>query len=277
MSFYVITSMVALMNMLFKKQKSFVRFYSLVPGLKELYPIIPAKELKRKWILENQTTSKCPVKKILGSGGKEHLGHSANCPGINKLVDTGWILCAPADFTIKTFGKGQDFKFEVPILFEENYHWISSHPPAITECLLDRPADTLNSIVKIDTPWRIQTSDDIVLLQQHVPYNNQPYFTAASGIVDPKYSHEANVQLFWHTLEGEVTIKAGTPLIQYIPISRKHIQNSFYDFSVQDADEQDKYVEEAFNYAKRSSFLKNVSLGDRIAKTIKVTSLNKRR
>lgn len=263
--------------MLFKKNKSFIRFYSLVPGIKELYPIIPAKSLKRDWITQNQTTSKCPIKKILGSGGQEHLGHSANCPGINKLVDTGWILCAPADFTIRTYGRDVDFKFEIPILFEKDTFWITSHPASITECLLDRPNDTLSSLVKIDTPWRIQASDDIVLLQQHVPYNNQPHFTAASGIVDPKYSHEANLQLFWHVLEGEVTIKAGTPLIQYIPMHRKYLQSGFYDFSVDDADEQDKYVEECFNYAKRSSFLTNVSLGDRIAKTIKVTSLNKRR
>jgi hypothetical protein len=269
--------MVELISMLFKRQKSFVRFYSLMPGLKELYPIIPAKNLKRQWILDNQTTSKCPVKKVFGSGGKEHLGHSANCPGITKLVDIGWIMCAPADFTIQTFGRGNDFKFNVPILFEKDMHWISSHPASITECLLDRPDDTLDSLVKVDTPWRIQTSDDIVLLQQHIPYNNQPIFTAANGIVDPKYSHEANVQLFWHVLDGEVTIKAGTPLVQYIPLSRKYLQNGFYDFAVEDADQQDKYVEEAFNYAKRSSFLRNVSLGDRISKTIKVTSLNKRR
>lgn len=265
------------MNMLFKQDKSFVRFYSLVPGLKELYPIIPAKNLKRQWILDNQTTSKCPVKKIFGSGGKEHLGHSANCPGINKLVDTGWVLCAPADFTITTYGREVDFRYKVSILFEDDIPWISSHPAAITECLIDRPTDTLSSIIKIDTPWRIQTSDDIVLLQQHVPYINQPYFTAASGIVDPKYSHEANLQLLWHILEGEITIKAGTPLIQYIPMSRKYLQSSFYDFSVEDADKQDKYVEDAFRYAKRSSFISNVSLGDRISKTIKITSLNKRR
>lgn len=263
--------------MFFKKDKSFVRFYSLVPGLKELYPIIPARELKRQWIQDNKTTSKCPVKKILGTNGQPHQGHSANCPGINLLVDTGWVMCAPADFTITTFGRGKDFNWKVPMMFDDNIPWISSHPPSITECLLDRPETTLDSIVKLDTPWRIQASDDIILLQQHVPYNNQPNFTAASGIVDPKYSHEANVQLFWHVLEGEVTIKAGTPLIQYIPVSRKYFQNSFYDFYVEDADEQDKYVEEAFNYAKGSSFLTNASLGDRISKTIKVTSLNKRR
>lgn len=120
-------------------------------------------------------------------------------------------------------------------------------------------------------------SDDVVLLQQHVPYVNQPYFTTANGILDPKYSYEANVQLFWHVLEGEVTIKAGTPLVHYVPLSRKYLQNGFYDFIVDNADEQDKYVEDAFNYAKRSSFKGTMSLGDRISNTIKIISKNKRR
>jgi len=264
------------MNLPFKK-KSFVRFYSLYPGLAEVHPIIPAKDIKRQWMIDNQSSSpKCPYHKVINklNNRTEYPSHSANCPGINKLVDTGWVLCAPADFTIKTFGQDKDFQFEVPMLFNEDGHWISAHDPKITECLIDRPNDTLKSLVKIDTPWRIQTSNDVVLIQQHVPYVNQPYFTTANGILDPKYSYEANVQLFWHVLEGSVTIKAGTPLVHYIPVSRKYLQNGFYDFIVDSANEQDKYFEEAFNYAKQSSFKGTMSLGDRISTTIKIISKN---
>jgi hypothetical protein len=254
----------------FRNKKSFIRFYSLYPGLESIHPVVPAKSINRQWMIDYKSDTKCPYHKVVNA----LKGHSANCPGINKLVDVGWVLTAPADFTIETFGQGKDFKFEVPILFQKDGHWISAHDASITKCLLDRPNDTLETLIKIDTPWRIQASDDIVLLQQHVPYGNQPNFTVANGILDPKYSYEANVQLFWHVLEGKVTIKAGTPLVHYIPISRKSLSMSNYDFIVEAASEKDKYTEEAFNYAKSSSFKDTTTLSERIQRTIKIISNN---
>ena len=37
--------------------------------------------------------------------------------------------------------------------------------------------------------------------------------------MDPSISNELNIQLKWNILEGEILIKAGTPLMQIIPLS----------------------------------------------------------
>ena len=78
--------------------------------------------------------------------------------------------------------------------------------------------DNLNSAVKVETPWRVKASEDMLLLQMPVSYNNETRFTAAYGIVDPMYMHAIPIQLFWHVLEGKTLVKAGTPLAQFVPI-----------------------------------------------------------
>ena len=199
------------------KPKSWIRFYSLEPAVADLYPIITAHSLKRSWQQPEIKKSKCPISGMMSS---------SNCPGITNVANAGYIMTAPADFIISTSGDGFSFAWEVPYMFkftDGNRGYIEKHDAKQTEPLLDNPDNTLKEIVKVETPWRIKASNDVVLLQLPVTYNNEKRFTPATGIIDPKYAHVLNVQLFWHVMEGEVHIKAGTPLCQYIPLNRKYL------------------------------------------------------
>lgn len=232
-----------LMN-LFKKKKPYIRIYSTVPGIPELYPVHPATHLKRSWM-------QCPADKEY-----KHLGETRLCPGIRLLTGAGWILPAPADFKIKTTGNGADWQWTSSTLFDNGpseQGYISSHPPSQAIPVLDNPKEVLNSIIKIDTPWRLECDDDILLLQLPVPYNNEPRFTVQPGLIDPLYTHNLNVQLVWNILEGEEWVTAGTPLVQYIPIPRAFATSSSFDFICDTADDHDLKKESAFHYVQRAT------------------------
>jgi hypothetical protein len=237
--------MVAKTSMIFKKKrKPYIRFYSMEDGVDVIHPVYPATQLKRPWM-------SCPVDKEYS-----HLGETRLCPGIRLLTGAGWILPAPADFKIRTNGDGMTWEWASSTVFkngpsEEGY--ISSHPPSQAVPVLDNPDKSLASIIKIDTPWRLECSDDILLLQLPVPYNNEPRFTVQPGLIDPEYTHNLNVQLVWNVLDGEEWVKSGTPLVHYIPIPRDFMNTSSFDVVVDSADEIDKKKESAFHYIQRAT------------------------
>ena len=249
--------------MLFKKEKSWIRFYSLELGVADVFPIIPAYQLKRDWMQRNDPPDP-------DNGDM----HTKRCPGITKLVSTGYVVRAPADFIITTDGSNNaTFKWAEAKRFNTespgNERYIGFHNQHQTEPTLDDPTKSLKVAVKIDTPWRVKASNDLLLLQIPVAYNNEARFTAAHGVLDPAYGHVVNIQLYWHVLDGETLIKAGTPLAHYIPLKR---ENSIRDIEliVNDASLDDKELEKAFNYVTSCTFLPKDSLKSRLQRTILV-------
>jgi hypothetical protein len=246
------------------KDKSWIRFYSLEPAVADLYPVITAHSLKRSWQDPEVRKKKCPISGLMSS---------SNCPGITNIANAGYILTAPADFIITTNGDGVTFQWEVPYMFkfsDNNRGYIDKHDYKQTEPLLDNPSTTLKEIVKVETPWRIKSSDDVVLLQIPVSYNNETRFSAATGIIDPKYAHVLNVQLFWHVMEGETFIKAGTPLVQYVPMNRKYLNLNMFETIVDSAGEIEYNLEEAFQYANKCNSLRFDSVQSRINRVTEI-------
>lgn len=244
------------------KPKSWIRFYSLEPGVTDLYPIITAHSLKRSWMEPEVRKKKCPISGMLSS---------SNCPGITNIANSGYIMTAPADFIITTNGDGVTFKWEVPYMFKKGMDgYIDKHDSKQTEPILDNIDNTLSEVVKVESPWRIKSSDDIVFLQIPVAYNNEKRFTAATGIIDPKYAHVLNVQLFWHVLEGETFIKAGTPLVQYIPLNRNYLNLNQFETIVDSAGDMEYNLEESFQYANRCNSIRFDSVQSRINRVTEV-------
>lgn len=259
----MITQLKNLYSRLFKK-KPFIRFYSIDPGVVELFPIIPSSQIKRKFA--SMTVS-------------EGTPSPKSCPGIRKIVSVGWVVTAPADFIIKPTPDGYRFDWLEPWQFGtgaptlRGTSYISDHGPDQTEVLLDDSNNMLKSIVKVQTPWRVETSDDIVLLQIPVTYANEHRFYSATGILDPKYAYNVNVQLFWRETKEEILVRAGTPLCQLIPISRKHLAYNAYDVKIEDATELDIKKEQAFVYAANCVIHAKDNISSRLERT--TTILNK--
>lgn len=245
----------------FKKNKSWVRFYSIDPNVATVYPVINSQETERTW------NGVGTIERNRPEQGRQTV---RNCPAIKQIINTGYVLRAPADFIIKTGKDVELMSWETPFLFKRHSdkytfsnadYYVSWHSPAQTEPLIPTVNPSTNKpyhnvAVKVETPWRVKASDDIVLLQVPVTYNNESRFTAAMGIVDPKYMHAVSVQLFWHITDGEELVKAGTPLVQYIPISRDLLNSGAIDFIVDTATAVEEEIEDAYTFANHSRFPK---------------------
>ena len=246
-----------------RKVKPFIRFYSLTPGVNDLFPIVKSSSIER------------PFKSF-----PEHAGvpSSKNCPAINKMSALGWIVTAPADFKIKTNGDGVTIDWLEPYQFNKSSEhspssYVVLHGRLQTEPLLDDPNETVKIVIKLETPWRVDASDDMVLLQLPVAYNNEARFTAAMGVLDPRYGHTINIQLFWKVMEGETIVRAGTPLCQLVPVIRNALNTSYYNVTIDDATEQDITKEKEFNYASNCVLLGYDNLASRLTRIM--TVLNK--
>ena len=265
----------------FKKKKKWIRFYSLHEGVADIYPWIPAKKLKRKWRTDALKKyygkdSKCPALKLkrlwdhhqhkleTGVDSPDYDGlfqHAVTCPALTTLFETGWIMTAPADFLIKQDGKGEDFGWLSQVLFD-------SGGPTY--------APVSDTVVKLELPWRIQAHKDIVFIQMPVPYWDEERFSVPTGIVDPSYSYEVNLQMFWHAIEeGEYLIRAGTPLAVWIPIERKYLSNDEYDVTIESANDEDRRNNQIMDYNRYMHFTEMTTLKERIDNQKTVLSLNK--
>lgn len=256
------TNLIKNIKNFFKKKKSYIRFYSVYPGVKDLFPPVKALSIVRSFTKNVPPPGVSPVSK---------------CPGIRKIANTGWIITAPADFIIKTNGDGASFEWAEPMQFGKGLpgteSYVASHDKSQTMPILDDPSDTLHTTIKIETPWRVEASDDMMLLQLPVTYNNESRFTAAHGILDPTQSHVINVQLFWKLLDGETLVRAGTPLAQYIPVKKQDLLYSSYDAIIDEPTETDHKREAAYNYAANCVLLEHDQLGSRLQRSYKI--LNK--
>ena len=285
----------------FKNKKKWIRFYSLSEGVADMNPWVPAKTLKRKWRTEALKKyygkdSKCPVLKLNrlwnhhqnkmmnGVEDADYDGlfqHAVTCPALQKLFHTGWVCVCPADFMLKTHGDGIDFGWLSQVMFDSGGEtYVKAHVPEQTEGMrelvdpIGRPV--LDTTVKLELPWRVQAHKDIVFLQIPIPYYEEDRFSAATGIVDPSYSYEVNMQMFWHKVEeGEYLIKAGTPLFQWIPIERSWLENNNFDVTIEDANEEDVRNNKIMDYNRYMHFTEMTTLKERIDNQKEVLALNK--
>lgn len=253
----------------FKKKKSWVRFYSLDQNVSTIYPVIQNNLVDRDWNNVGDLTRNRPEQ-----GNQTVL----NCPAIKQIVRTGYVLRAPADFIIKTGENPADISWETPFMFKRHSdkytfsgtdYYVSWHSPAQVEPIIPREnphsdKQYHHSAVKVETPWRVKASDDIVLLQLPVTYNNEERFSAAIGIVDPRYMHSVSVQLLWHIVGSETLVKAGTPLVQYVPVSRELLNSKNVEFIVDSATEVEREIEDAYVFSNHSRFPKTDSVGNKI-------------
>jgi len=76
-------------------------------------------------------------------------------------------------------------------------------------------------IVKFNTPWHVITPKNVKLLIMPLSYTDNFDFASVSGILDPSISNEINIQLFWYATNSRTMIKAGTPMMQIIPLTEK--------------------------------------------------------
>tara|TARA_B100002019_G_C21216566_1_gene572365 strand:- start:76 stop:795 length:720 start_codon:yes stop_codon:yes gene_type:complete len=212
-----------------------IRFWSTLPGVKDVHPIYPAANLTREM-------SKCPFAKL--------QRHAAKCPALKQWGSTGFIVPAPCDFKIITNGDGVTVDWQAPTLLDTDTGFIGVHDDK--QAKASAPPHSMDVVIKIGTTWRSSTPRDLIFIQSPVLYNGEKRFTAATGLLDPTRVPQLNAQLYWHVMEGETLIEAGTPLMQLTPILRKSLRK--WEYIVEDATPEDLSFENAINYNMSSKF-----------------------
>jgi len=200
-----------------KKDK--IIFFNSIEGLAETYPIIYAKDYKPKWI---DDLRKDYISKTKNKTQDSRLLHLYRCPGIFDLLKEGFYITMWHDINITTEGDKKKFHWELPspwLQDQMEMQLLTVH--AENTALMPYPDYSMNVILKLNTPWHVIAPKGLKLLLLPVSYPDTYDYVATTGILDPSISNEINVQLFWNNLNGRITIKAGTPICQVIPLSDK--------------------------------------------------------
>lgn len=192
--------------------------FSSVDGVADAFPIDHARNFKFKWV----DTVRKDYKEAAEKNQYKKFNHLARCPGVFDLMNTGYIIPMPWDITIETDGDGMNFAWSLPTkdiedLFESPI--ITGHMPnGIAKNLPTRPF-SLDSIIKLNTPWHIITPPGVKFIMVPIAYPDSFEFENVIGILDTSISSEVNLQLRWNVTNGIHTIKAGTPMVQLIPLT----------------------------------------------------------
>lgn len=215
-----------------------IKFFSLIPSATRDFPITQSNNVKFDWA-ENA--------KIFYKNDKESV-KITKCPGIFSVLSKGWIQRTYQDITIETFGDKKSFTWSTPIdqLNTEFGRYLGNYVDYHNEEQFANfnnnfSENNLRTIIKIQSPWFIEIPKDYSLLVIPIPYSDNPNFTAAIGLL--KGNQFLNVQIFWHVLNGKVTIKKGTPLNQMILIKDEVAKEAVYEIDDMSKFEKEYLIE----------------------------------
>ena len=159
------------------------------------------------------------------------------------VQNTGWIMRLHQDVRIKTIGDGEDINWIIPFQSQQE-PIVSKHMTHSFYPFFDNwPKDTVKKIVKINLPWHARIPKGYKLLQTHPYLLDENRFTTMSGVLDPHLglASVGTIPMWWHTTndDEEHTIKAGTPLAQFILIPKEEP-----DFTQKSMDEDKNFKTE---------------------------------
>ena len=237
-----------------KKPK--LEFICTSPGVEEVMPIIRASEYKHSWIkkaVEDMKTNgsiSAPHRRDYeqpNQQGQQNTDneerHTAKCPALQMVQNTGWIMRLHQDIKLKTFGDGEDVNFDIPFQSQQQ-PIVSKHMThAFYPFFENWPKNTMKKIIKINLPWMARIPKGYKLLQTHPFLLDDNRFTTMSGVLDPHLgiAGVGTIPMFWHCVddEEEIILKAGTPLAQFILIPKEEP-----DFTQVDITEDPKFEKE---------------------------------
>ena len=201
-----------------KNYKDEIKFVSTMPGISDMFPIKPMSEYTPDWT----TKAREDYKKLDKTYKNRHI---TLCPVIFDLFKFGWYVPMWYDVYIKTEKDKLGFSWRVAdqqVTMLSDISIINTHEDNITKFLPKRKGRT-NNIIKINTPYHIIAPKNIKFLFLPMPYPDHFDYESSSGVLEPSTSSELNVQLYWNIKDGERFIKAGTPLMQIVPITDKDL------------------------------------------------------
>ena len=201
--------------MLGKKKPIKIEFVSRIKGVAEMFPVLEASQYKRKWVNTALADYKENHKEM------HNQSHIVRCPGIFSLFKKGYILTSWFDISIITKKGEEGFSWRVPM--EDNLEGmydipnIDAQPDSLAKWIPKRDGQ-IKTLVKFNSPLNVIAPKGVKLLILPIPYPDQFDFDCTMGILDPAEDTALNTPLNWYKEDGEVIIKAGTPLAYLVPL-----------------------------------------------------------
>ena len=214
-------------------------FHGVLPGISpeirklweilgELNPVVPASSIIPDWYVKLK-------KDYISDFDKTHYPTAKRCPGIFDFLRAGYIIPAWSDFLVRWDGTNNPPKFEETVAMREisNKSFTVQHAVYLEndtnhEYPQAEGAPFLNNsckdILKLITPWCVDTSEGISLLFLQPYYHNSTDITIMPGMLDTdiEYINNKHISIFLkiNSPNKDIFIERGTPLLQVIPFKR---------------------------------------------------------
>jgi len=248
-----------------------IEFISLVSGVDKTMPIIEASKHKPSWVKKAAADFKKQ-----GSIAQQFRGgqqmyadptmqkfspfntkHTSKCPALQLYHNTGYILRTHTDIKLDVSPDGEYFQAMTPGGGnQEKRPIVTSHMDQSFYPFFENwPKGTMKKVLKFDLPWVARIPKGYKMLQMHPMYQDENRFTTLSGILEPHLGHAAvgTIPFYCH-FTGVETIKAGTPVAQFILIPDEDKELIVKDFE----DDKNYKKERSINYLQLTeSFNRN--------------------
>jgi hypothetical protein len=224
-----------------------IEFYSTVPGLPDMYPIVKAKDCLPSWAKSARDSYIKKKDKNIG-----RMNHIFQCPGIFDLFNQGYIVPMWHDVIINTNGDPDNFTWTVPSSdlaeLTPEVNIIETQSNGIGSVMPTKPW-SLNTLIKVNTPWHVVAPRGVKLLIMPIAYPDSFEFESSIGLLNPGYANEINIQMYYNVQKGDVLIKAGTPLAHIIPLSENN-----YELVCREMNNIDKFWQAKKKYFNSANF-----------------------
>ena len=210
----------------FFHRKPKMEFIQRIEGVKEIMPIIPASQYKHPWV--SRLMEDLKKQRAQPGYGMKQETHTAKCPGIFGMMQTGWILRAWQDMTIETTGDGITCNWtsaidQRPLCGVDAFAF---HSAIQLTDFLENWDGALRQALKFQTGWSCKVPKGYVLLEMPVAYSDEDRFEVLPGMHHVGGYTELNPQTKWKVKSGKTLIKAGTPIAQYMLVKKEEFDVS---------------------------------------------------
>lgn len=200
------------------KKKKEVVFHHKLPFGHFTTEILEAGRLKRQWL---KTAYNDYNNKLANSDPFTPIASAARCLGIQHLMNLGFIIESHVDFGVKLNDDLEDLRLDC-----NDKSVLSLMDPSLLTDHLSLPKGACKRIIRFTTPWSFSAPKDVVFLMLPVFYSDDTRFSVVPGVLDPLYSKDIHVMMWWFS-ENYEEIKIKTPLAQLIPIPREQCFTSW--------------------------------------------------